>query len=306
MPEKNPDQLSGSPEQDQIDSNMLQLHDAMQRVFADPQEPIASLQSQQERLRSIIDQAKRAPGDLIGEIEGGGELIDFIWFGPGVVDEVPTECSYDGDCIKPSRAIYDLTTMLGPYGLDELIEERQRWFEHNEAIAVQAFREYMSATPLMNMLDSFRVPAADPNLDNQDEEAALNNFRQFMEEFMETPDGDIYLDALEVSEDGVTFKSQTDESWAEEPYIVAYSWVSEHSSPVEFSGEIEFLTGILINAYEPGVTSFSRIIEDAFSTKSLKHFIDSFTKIGYASDLEEALLLKQLPAAGNVDVDGAL
>ena len=151
-----------TPDPERTLQEVRQLHDAAQAAFADPRDP-AVLDAQRDLLAQIIDEAcdYQDSGAAQGALRLYGDVVDYLWFEPcdaplpqalelqdaGVPGQDQWGNMSFGSSALSDAMFDDLTALLRPFGLDQLLAVRRANFAHNAPTLHAALQQFAAATP---------------------------------------------------------------------------------------------------------------------------------------------------------------
>lgn len=141
------------------------LHDTLQGIFLDPNDRAGSIASQRASLESIVAAAHGTSLSADGHtmLDHYATALDYMWFG-GHRDDPPAAMKYvwagysdhhreNWGTVTLNEEVLDrhtfeaATTLLMPYGLGNLLKERQAHTEANKQILYDTFAKAVDSTP---------------------------------------------------------------------------------------------------------------------------------------------------------------
>lgn len=168
------------PEQTGSVEELIALHNTLQRSFADPANPEASLAAQRSEFSNVIATAHQQPFDEQARamINHYATVVEFLWFG-GQADSLPAALSYFwagyeaaeewGD-IGFNPEVFDtgqfnaITQTLMPLGLGALLQQRIGYAEQQKEQIETAFKTLVETTPAAQWFNAFKAEQANDDI----------------------------------------------------------------------------------------------------------------------------------------------
>ncbi|HEX7964008.1 MAG TPA: hypothetical protein VF466_05490 [Candidatus Saccharimonadales bacterium] len=151
-----------APDPERTLQEVRQLHDAVQAAFADPHDPTVR-SAQRDLLEQIIDEACDYQDNTAAQdaLRLYGDVVDYLWFEPcdaplpealelqdaGVPGQDQWGNTSFGSSVLGDEMWGDLTALLRPFGLDQLLAVRRANFTRNAATLHAALQQFAAATP---------------------------------------------------------------------------------------------------------------------------------------------------------------